>query len=315
MTTANQPSFRKGEGLIVKALSGFYYVMPDGGQEPPLQCRARGIFKNRGESPLVGDRVVFSASVTGEGTVEEILPRSTELMRPQVANADLAVLVFSVTEPSLSLTLLDKFLVHIEHSGLESVLCLSKQDLSLEGKDAEEAARIADTVQQIYGRIGYRVIGTSSRKGSGLEELRDVLHGRLALFAGQSGVGKSSLLNALIPGLTLETNEISSKLGRGKHTTRHVELVSVGDGPHSGYVADTPGFSQLDFQELGIEDLGYGFREFRELSPNCKFRGCTHTHEPGCAVRAALHAGEAAQSRYDSYVQFLNEMKEQKRRY
>ena len=247
--------------------------------------------------------------------MEELRPRSTELIRPPVANADLAVLVFSVTEPSLSLTLLDKFLVHIEHAGLEAVLCLSKQDLSLEGPAAKEAARSAELVNEIYGAIGYRVIGTSSRKGSGLEELREVLRGRLALFAGQSGVGKSSLLNALVPGLTLETNEISSKLGRGKHTTRHVELVSAGSGPEEGYVADTPGFSQLDFQELGIEDMSYGFREMRELSPSCKFRGCTHTHEPGCAVTSALEAGEVSRSRYDNYVQFLNEMKETKRRY
>ncbi|PLT46327.1 ribosome small subunit-dependent GTPase A [Paenibacillus sp. FSL W8-1187] len=302
-------SAREGQGLIVKALSGYYYVAEDGGSEQPIQCRARGIFKKRGESPLVGDRVDFSVSGTGEGTVEAIHPRTTELVRPPVANADLAVLVFSVTEPSLSLTLLDKFLVHIEHAGLEAVLCLSKQDLSEEGR--KEAIEAAETVQRIYGRIGYRVIGTSSRQGSGLEELRGTLEGRLALFAGQSGVGKSSLLNALLPGLELETSEISARLGRGRHTTRHVELVRVG----SGYVADTPGFSQLDFQELGIEDLGYGFREFRALSAGCKFRGCTHTHEPDCAVLAALAAGEAAQSRHDSYVQFLGEMKEKKRRY
>ncbi|MCM3746140.1 ribosome small subunit-dependent GTPase A [Paenibacillus pasadenensis] len=311
----NPAEAREGQGLIVKALSGYYYVSEDGRQTPPVQCRARGIFKKRGESPLVGDRVVYSVSGTGEGTVEEILPRNTELIRPPVANADLAVLVFSVTEPSLSLTLLDKFLVHIEHAGLEPVLCLSKQDLSLEGEATKEARQAAETVERIYGRIGYQVLGTSSRRASGLEELRQVLKGRLALFAGQSGVGKSSLLNALIPGLSLETNEISSRLGRGKHTTRHVELVNVGDAGDGGFVADTPGFSQLDFQELGIEDLSFGFREFRELSPNCKFRGCTHTHEPGCAVTAALEAGEAAQSRYDSYVQFLNEMKEKKRRY
>ncbi|QJC52370.1 ribosome small subunit-dependent GTPase A [Paenibacillus albicereus] len=302
-------SAREGQGLIVKALSGYYYVAEDGGSEQPIQCRARGIFKKRGESPLVGDRVDFSVSGTGEGTVEAIHSRSTELVRPPVANADLAVLVFSVTEPSLSLTLLDKFLVHIEHAGLEAVLCLSKQDLSEEGR--KEAIEAAETVQRIYGRIGYRVIGTSSRRGSGLEELRETLDGRLALFAGQSGVGKSSLLNALLPGLELETSEISARLGRGRHTTRHVELVRVG----TGHVADTPGFSQLDFQELGIEDLGYGYREFRALSAGCKFRGCTHTHEPGCAVLAALAAGEAAQSRHDSYVQFLGEMKEKKRRY
>ncbi|GIQ65665.1 putative ribosome biogenesis GTPase RsgA [Paenibacillus cisolokensis] len=303
-------------GRIVKALSGYYYVQPDreNGSAPAslLQCRARGIFKKKGVSPLVGDKVVYSVTENGEGTVDEILPRTSELIRPPVANVDQAVLVFSVLEPALNLQLLDKFLVHIEHAGIPAVLCLSKQDLAASGEKADAAREAARKVREIYEPIGYEVIGTSARLAEGVEELRDRLTGRLSVFAGQSGVGKSSLLNALVPGLSLETNEISMKLGRGKHTTRHVELIPLGNG---SFVADTPGFSQLDFAELGIEDLGRCFPEMRELAAECRFRGCTHVHEPSCAVLAAKAEGAVSESRYEHYVQFLNEMKEKKRRY
>src|SRR5690606_7422307 len=174
-----------------------------------------------------------------------------------------------------------------------------------------EAQNSMERVQQIYGELGYEIYSTSSREHQGIENLHERLKGHVAVFAGQSGVGKSSLLNALVPGLQLETNMISNKLGRGKHTTRHVELIDIG----GGFVADTPGFSQLDFAELGISDLGYCFVEMRDLSPDCKFRGCTHVHEPGCAVLQALANGELEKSRHDHYLLFLSEMKEKKRRY
>ncbi|TYP72656.1 ribosome small subunit-dependent GTPase A [Paenibacillus methanolicus] len=302
-------------GRIVKALSGYYFVVPEGqetnGSFTPIQCRARGIFKKRGESPLVGDRVRYGTTENGEGTVDAILPRSSELVRPQVANIDLAVLVFSVTEPTLNLQLLDKFLVHIEHAGIPTALCLSKADLAEEGPDSEEAQIAMDAVKRIYEPLGYAVYTTSSRQNGGIESLRDRLQGHLAVFAGQSGVGKSSLLNALVPGLELETSAISNRLGRGKHTTRHVELIQVG----GGFVADTPGFSQLDFVELGIEELGSCFKEMRELAGSCKFRGCTHIHEPECAVRDALAEGKIESTRYEHYKLFMAEMKEKKRRY
>lgn len=303
----------EAKGRIVKALSGYYYVLPNDAETSgqTVQCRARGVFKKRGLTPLVGDDVVYTLTENGEGTVEELLPRSSELIRPPVANVDLAILVFSVTEPTLNLQLLDKFLVHIEHAGIEPVLCLSKQDLEQDGEETEEAAVAIEAVNRIYTAIGYEVYGTSSRQGVGVEELHSRLKGHVAVFAGQSGVGKSSLLNALVPGLELETNAISNRLGRGKHTTRHVELVEIG----GGYVADTPGFSQLDFTELGIEDLGYCFREMRELAPDCKFRECSHVHEPGCAVLKAVADGTIAESRHQNYVTFMTEMKERKRRY
>lgn len=310
-------------GLIVKALSGYYYVLPDDTESmEPVVCRARGIFKKRGISPLVGDRVEFEWTENGEGTVDEVLPRSSELVRPPVANVDLVVLVFSVTEPMLNLQLLDKFLVHTESAGLDAVICLTKQDLVYSAESAVETSSeltVSDeavdleTAIQLYESIGYKVILTSAKEGIGVAAVEEQLDHRISVFAGQSGVGKSSLLNAMIPGLTLETNAISMKLGRGKHTTRHVELIRL---PNGGLVADTPGFSSLDFLQIEeAEDLSACFREFRPLSEQCKFRGCLHLHEPDCRVIEAVEKQEVSASRYHHYLQFLTEIKERKRRY
>jgi len=300
------------EGLIVKALSGYYYVKPlrdnqlISGEDQAVQCRARGIFKKRGISPLVGDRVMYSLTENGEGTVDEILPRSSELIRPPVANVDLAVLLFSVKEPDLNLLLLDKFLVHIEHAGLDAVIVLTKQDLT----DASDDS--AEKVKRMYEEIGYEVMITSSLQGIGVQQVKDRLAGEISVFSGQSGVGKSTLLNALMPGLALETSEISLRLGRGRHTTRHVELIELDNG---GYVADTPGFSQLDFLELGVEELSSCFREFAPHAAECKFRGCSHLQEPGCRVIQAVEDGIIQAGRYEHYVAFFTEMKDKKRRY
>jgi ribosome biogenesis GTPase len=303
------------EGIIVKALSGYYYVMPieDNGapsvEGSAVQCRARGIFRKRGTSPLVGDRVSYMLTENGEGTVDEIHKRETELIRPPVANVGLAVLLFSVKEPDMNLNLLDKFLVHIEQAGLDALIVLTKQDLI--DPDAKDRDIVAET-KAMYEQIGYEVISTSSRTGEGSELLRERLAGKISVFSGQSGVGKSSMLNALMPGLTLETSAISMRLGRGKHTTRHVELIPLDNG---GFVADTPGFSQLDFLEIGVEELSTCFREFAQFADQCKFRGCTHTHEPSCRVLAAKEEGLISESRYKHYEQFLTEMKDKKRRY
>ncbi|HZG84471.1 ribosome small subunit-dependent GTPase A [Paenibacillus sp.] len=303
------------DGLIVKALSGFYYVQPEGGGDV-VACRARGLFKKQGVSPLVGDRVRFEAKDdgSGEGTVIELMPRSTELVRPPIANCDTALIVFAVARPELNRTLLDKFLVLAELAGLESILCLTKADL-LDGA-GEDAAALRGRIEELrktYEAIGYRVFFTSARAGTGADELRVALQGRIAVVAGQSGVGKSSLLNRLAPGLSLETNEISEKLGRGKHTTRHVELFRVGE---SGLLADTPGFSSLEFpEEIGPEDVAAAFPEFVRLAEGCKFRGCLHLKEPGCRVRQAVENGEADAERYDHYAAFATEVRERKRRY
>lgn len=317
------------EGLIVKALSGYYYVLPEpvagsgsGDSAGLVQCRARGVFKKRNITPLVGDRVSFERSENGEGTVTEVHPRTSELIRPPVSNVDQAVLVFSMDEPALNLQLLDKFLVHIEHSGLEAVICFSKQDLLRTDKAAADRGGGGDSagsggpdseaVCRLYESIGYRVLSTSAKEGEGLDSVRGILKDRISVFSGQSGVGKSTLLNALMPHLVLETGEISMKLGRGRHTTRHVELIPL---PEGGWVADTPGFSQLDFMEMEPEELGPAFREFAPLSEECRFRGCLHHKEPGCRVREAVEEGGVASSRYDHYLLFLEEMKDRKRRY
>ncbi|AIQ58214.1 ribosome small subunit-dependent GTPase A [Paenibacillus borealis] len=299
------------EGIIIKALSGYYYVKPlrDGQiatEEEAVQCRGRGILKKKGIAPLVGDRIIYMLTENGEGMVDELLPRESELIRPQVANVKLAVLLFSVREPDMNLNLLDKFLVHIEHSGLDTLIVLTKQDL------ADDEGQATEAVKALYEQIGYEVMVTSSLNGSGADELRKRLGGIISVFSGQSGVGKSTLLNRLVPGLELETGEISLRLGRGRHTTRHVELMDIGNG---GFVADTPGFSQLDFLELGVDELSECFREFASYAENCKFRGCSHLHEPGCKVIEALQDGDIAASRYEHYKLFYNEMKDKKRRY
>ncbi|SDD98307.1 ribosome biogenesis GTPase [Paenibacillus sp. UNCCL117] len=308
-------------GLIVKALSGYYYVLPEHtGELESIQCRARGVFKKRGVSPLVGDRVGYELTDNGEGTVTEIYPRTSELIRPPIANVDQVVLVFSINEPALNLPLLDKFLVHTESAGLDTIICLTKRDLwsspeAEQGMGQEEKDASADDLDRavrLYESIGYTVILTSAKEGLGVDQVLDRLAGRISVFAGQSGVGKSSLLNAMIPGLELETNEISMKLGRGKHTTRHVELLRL---PGGGIVADTPGFSQLDFLQVDAEGLGACFREFAPYAAECRFRGCLHLHEPGCRVQEAQEKGLIAASRYSSYNQFLEEIREQKRRY
>jgi len=290
------------EGRIVKALSGFYYVA-DG--DRVLSCRARGLFKKKGAkiTPLVGDWVVYEPISEQEGYVMEVGERTSELVRPPIANVDQAILVFSLHKPAFSSLLLDKFLVHTERAGIDSVVVLSKAD------QAEEE-KIAQIVRQ-YEAIGYTVIPTSVVENRGIDEVREILRGRISVFAGQSGVGKSSLINCLFPGVRLQTGDVSEKLGRGKHTTRHVELIPVEGG---GYVADTPGFSSLEFGNMSELDLAESFRDFAALSSACKFRGCLHVSEPSCAVREALEQGELSRERYEHYKQFREELKEYQRR-
>lgn len=294
-------------GLIVKALSGYYYVQPEDKAVKPIQCRARGVFKKRDISPLVGDHVVYETTENEEGWIQGVHPRHSELIRPPISNVDKAIIVFSAIEPELQLLQLDKFLVHAEQAGVQAEICITKIDLlqPVQFKQLE-----AD--MEIYRRIGYPVLLTSTRQPYGIEALRSRLSGHISVFAGQSGVGKTSLLNALLPEMQLKTSEISRKLGRGKHTTRHVELLPF---EKSGYVADTPGFSQLDFFNIEAVDLASYFKEFQHFSPRCKFRGCLHEKEPQCAVIDELSADNIAASRYQSYLQFLHEIQQKKRRY
>ncbi|WP_203362266.1 ribosome small subunit-dependent GTPase A [Bacillus sp. REN10] len=291
------------EGKIIKALSGFYYVL-DG--ERIVQCRGRGNFRKKKISPLVGDYVEYQADNDQEGYILAVQERKNELIRPPIANVDQAILVFSAVRPDFSTALLDRFLVLIESKQIEPVICITKMDLLMD----QQTEAIQQFAEQ-YKAFGYHVVLTSSEEEMNLEDVRSFLQGKTSVFAGQSGVGKSSLLNALRPELKLKTNEISDSLGRGKHTTRHVELIHV----DNGLVADTPGFSSLEFTDIDVEDLPFCFPEMVELSHECKFRGCLHVNEPKCAVKQAVENGDLPSYRYEHYLQFMDEIKERKPRY
>ena len=290
------------EGKIIKALSGFYYVIDEG---RTIQCRGRGVFRKRNVTPLVGDTVVYQYENEQEGYILEVKDRKNELVRPPISNVDQAILVFSATEPAFSTLLLDRFLAIIEENDIHAVIVITKVDL-LSESDKEKINQF----KQDYEKIGYPVILASSETSEGISQLRPLLKDTVSVFAGQSGVGKSSLLNALVPELELKTAGISSHLGRGKHTTRHVELIPV----ENGLVADTPGFSSLDFT-MDEADLPFCFPEMREKAQECKFRGCMHLQEPKCAVKAAVETGDIQQYRYDHYLEFLTEIKDRKPRY
>ncbi|BCE06499.1 MULTISPECIES: ribosome small subunit-dependent GTPase A [Bacillus] len=292
------------EGKIIKALSGFYYVL-DGDQI--IQCRGRGVFRKNKITPLVGDDVVYQADNDKEGYILEIKDRFNELVRPPISNVDQAVLVFSAKEPTFSTSLLDRFLVLVEAGGIRPIICITKMDLVDDDALKERIHQYAED----YRNIGYSVYTTSMKNGSGIEDIVSHFQDKITVFAGQSGVGKSSLLNAISPDLELKTAGISAHLGRGKHTTRHVELIDI----NGGLVADTPGFSSLEFAGIEAEDLGSAFLEISEKSAECKFRGCLHMKEPNCAVKRAVENGEIAQYRYDHYVEFLTEIKDRKPRY
>lgn len=274
------------EGLIVKALSGFYYVKTE---EETVECRARGRFRLDGSSPLVGDRVSVSLDAQGRGRVDEILPRKNMFIRPAVANIDALVAVASAAEPETDPFLIDRVAASAERAGCEVIVCINKADRG-------DAGRLAS----LYADTGYSVVVTSAAEREGIEELRAAIEGKICAFSGNSGVGKSSLLNALEPSLALPTGEISEKLGRGRHTTRHVELFRVA----GALVADTPGFGSFDVEQMPPiprEELQYCFPEFAPYIGKCRFDDCAHLKEPDCAVREALARGRIAAERYRSY--------------
>lgn len=280
---------------IIKALSGFYYVQTEDGV---VECRARGKFRKEGVSPLVGDFVTISRSGKS-GTVEEILPRKNSFIRPAVANVDLLVLLASCAIPQTEPFLIDRVLAIAGQQGVEPLICVNKNDL-------EPGEGLAG----IYRRAGFRVIVTSAETGEGIGELRAAISGKLSAFTGNSGVGKSSILNALCPELKLAVGEVSEKLGRGRHTTRHIELYCLGNGT---FVADTPGFSSFDTERMDLvlkDQLQYAFSDFAPYLGKCQFQDCAHLKEPGCAVRAALERGEIEPTRYESYKRLYEMAKE-----
>ena len=276
------------EGLIVKALSGFYYVQTETGL---LECKARGRFRLDGTSPLVGDRVLCSLDAQGRGRIDRVGERKNWFVRPPVANIDALVFVAANSNPVTDPFLIDRVSVIAEDAGCELIICLNKTDLN-EG----------DELFEIFSSAGFPVIRTSAETGEGVEELRAALRGKISAFTGNSGVGKSSLLNRLLPGLNIPTAEVSEKLGRGKHTTRHTELFQIGEG---SYVADTPGFASFEIEmmkRIPKEELAAHFRDFAPYIGSCRFLDCTHRREPGCAVTEAVASGAVSRSRYSSYL-------------
>ena len=276
------------EGIIVKALSGFYYVKTGEGL---LECKARGRFRLDGTSPLVGDRVQCSVDSAGRGRIDRVEERRNFFIRPAVANIDALVFVAANVNPVTDPYLIDRVSVIAEEAGCELILCINKTDLDL-----------GEKLEQIYRNAGYPVILTSAETGRGVDALREAIRGKICAFTGNSGVGKSSLLNRLAPGLDLKTAEVSDKLGRGKHTTRHVEIYALGDDT---YIADTPGFSSLDVTMTNTilkEQLQYDFIDFEPYLGQCRFHDCAHLKEPDCAVRRAVSEGKISDSRYRSYV-------------
>ena len=275
------------DGVISKALSGFYYVNYEGGL---LECKARGRFRLDGTSPLVGDRVQCSLDQHGKGRIDKVEPRRNWFIRPAVANIDAMVFVAANTNPVTDPFLVDRVSVIAADADCQLILCINKADIDP-----------GDQLYNTYTAAGFPVVRTSAETGQGMEELRAAIDGKICAFTGNSGVGKSSILNKLLPGAAIPTGEVSEKLGRGKHTTRHVELYSLGGGT---YVADTPGFASFDVEMMNPipkEQLQYDFIDFEPYLGRCRFNDCAHLKEPGCAVTQALDQGLLMPSRYRSY--------------
>ena len=290
------------KGKIIKSIAGFYEVHTG---EDIYRCRARGVFRALGVKPLVGDdveiEVTDTVSVPMEGNVVRLLPRKNELIRPNVANVDQALLIFAITHPAPSYNMLDRFLITMSRKDLPAVLCFNKQDLATE----EEIRELRET----YESCGCRVLFVSVLAPETLGGLREILAGKTTVLTGPSGVGKSTLINTICPGARMETGELSRKISRGKNTTRHVELLAGGDDT---YLVDTPGFTSLYLMDIEARDLRHYYPEFDEFEGKCRFDGCVHMKEPGCAVRAALEEGKISRIRYKNYSELFEELRTRK---
>jgi ribosome biogenesis GTPase len=281
------------KGTIFKILGGFYFVDTPYGK---YRGYIRGKLKREVEV-LVGDWVKVKILGKDNAVIEEILPRKNRLIRPAIANVDQCIVVISLTAPPPNLYLLDRFLIHIQAAGLQAVICCNKIDL-VSGEKVEE-------IENIYQQADFTVVATSAKKGDGIASLHQMLQGKTSVVAGPSGVGKSSILNRIQPGFSLQVGEISPRLGRGRHTTRHVELLSL---PTGGRVADTPGFTTLDLVGIARRDLPHYYPEFVMWSSQCRFPGCLHWREPDCAVKKAVARGQIDSGRYNHYLDFLQEL-------
>ncbi len=288
------------QGVIIRGVGGNYYVDTNDGI---IECRARGLFRNQNIKPLVGDRVVIRLTEENKknGYIEEILDRKNEMKRPLVSNIDQIIIVFAVKNPEPSFLLLDKLLIASEINSLKPIICFNKCDLV----DKDYVSKYID----IYKNTGYKMIFTSMYNDNLLSEFKELLTDKISLFSGPSGVGKSSLMNAIDNGFELKTGEISEKLKRGKHTTRHAEIYKLNFG---GFAVDTPGFSSFDINEIDYHELSYYYPEIRENSENCKFNNCMHDKEPSCAVKEAVKNNEISEIRYNNYIKLLYEIKNNK---
>ena len=289
-------------GKIVKGIAGFYYVNVV--ESGVYECKAKGVFRKEKIKPLVGDnvRIEILDEENKTGNIVEIFPRKNELIRPAVANIDQALVVFAVTKPTPHFNLLDRFLVMMERKEIPVVLCFNKKDIATSPEIAE--------LEAIYEKCGYPIVFTSALEQENIEEIRRLLLKKTTAIAGPSGVGKSSLINLLQNQVQMETGTISRKIERGKHTTRHSELIAV---DADSYIMDTPGFSSLYVNDFEKEELKYYFREFASYEGQCRFQGCDHVHEPGCAVKEALEEGKIHPVRYKNYLEMYTELKEKKR--
>lgn len=287
------------KGTIIKGIGGFYYVKVD---EEVIECKARGKFRYDELSPLVGDEVEITVK-NNKGVIEKIYERSSELFRPAVANVTQAFVVFTFTNPELNLDLLNRFLVLCEFNHLKIVMCFNKIDLV----DLEAHKDIVDMLQ----KAGYELLFLKAKEGYNLEQLEEKLHGNISVFCGPSGVGKSTILNKLLGREVMKTGDVSEKIGRGKHTTRHSELVSF----EQGYIVDTPGFTSLELDFINKESLQHCFPEFEEYIGSCKFTGCMHYKEPGCSVKNAVEENIISSLRYEFYVKTLEEIMNRRIKY
>mgnify|MGYP001026857785 FL=1 len=295
------------QGKIIKGIAGFYYVHTDEGPETCgkiYECKAKGIFRKENRKPLVGDDVRLEVldGDAGTGNIVEMLPRRNELVRPAVANIDQALIVFAIVKPEPNFNLLDRFLIMMGQQGLKCVICFNKQDLASQ----EEKERLRFT----YEGSGCRLLFTSAGEKEGMVELSKLLAGKTTAVAGPSGVGKSSLINCLNPSAGMQTGDISRKIQRGRHTTRHSELIALQENT---YIMDTPGFTSLGLFSLEKEELQGFYPEFAAYEKNCRFRGCVHLNEPDCGVKEALQEGKISQVRYGNYQALYQELRDRRK--
>lgn len=289
------------QGKIIKGIAGFYYVYTVTGV---VECKAKGIFRKDKIKPLVGDNVEIQIIDEKEltGNIINILPRNNALIRPASANIDQALVIFAIVKPNPNYNLLDRFLITMEKQGLPSVICFNKKDIATPEEEEE--------LRNAYGGCGYQVLFVSGAKEEGMEEIRSCLQGKTTVVAGPSGVGKSTIINALYPQANMETGEISKKIERGKHTTRHAQLFALDS---ETFIMDTPGFTSLSLGDMEKEELAEYYPEFAEYEVNCKFGGCAHLSEPVCGIKEALSEGKISRVRYDNYAVLYEELKNRKK--